>query len=99
MADMKLTFHLILKSGAKMEQTINVPDVMPDGSKTSPELIIMQMLQQYATVGMLKKDSANSKFILVTCGMIDTVEVDMPSVLLANPNEVAQVSKGKVSLT
>jgi len=88
MADMKLTFHLTLKSGVKMEQTLNIP---VDGEKApDPEQVIMQMLQQYAAVGMLKKDG--KKFILVTCGMIDTVEVEIPSVLVASLGDIGKVT-------
>ena len=67
-----------------MEQVFNIP---VDGEKApDPEAVIMQMLQQYATVGMLKKDK--KKYILVTCGMIDTVEVEIPSILVANMGEI-----------
>jgi len=88
MADMKLTFHLTLKNGAKMEQTLNIP--VGEEKAPDPEQVIMQMLQQYAAVGMLKKDG--KKFILVTCGMIDTVEVEIPSVLVASLGDIGKVT-------
>ncbi len=88
MADLKLTFHLTLKNGTKMEQTLNIP---ADGEKApDPEQVIMQMLQQYAAVGMLKKDG--KKFILVTCGEISTVEVEIPSILVANIGEIGKIT-------
>jgi hypothetical protein len=81
MADIQLVFHITLKSGAKVEQKISTP-ADGDGQKIpTPEQLCMQMLQQYATVGMLKRDG--NKFILVTCGMIDTAEVEIPSLVVA----------------
>ena len=94
MADIKLTFYLTLKNGTKMEQTLSIPD--GDGKNNpTPEQIVMQMLQQYAAVGMLKRDG--QKFILVTCGEIATVEVEIPSILVANMNEI-QRTTGKTIL-
>lgn len=90
MADIALVFHLTLKNGVKMEQKISVP-ADGDGDKIpTPEQLIMQLLGQYASVGMLKRDG--NKFILVTCGMIDTVEVEIPSLVVANINEVRRSS-------
>lgn len=86
MADIPLIFHLTLKNGTKMEQKISIP-ADGDGEKVpTPEQLVMQMLQQYAAVGMLKRDK--NKFILVTCGMIDTVEVEIPSVVVAGIGEI-----------
>ena len=71
-----------MKDGREMEQKMQMP-ADGDGVNTpTVEQQIMQMLMQYANVGMLKKDRANRKFILVTCGMIDTVECDEPSIIL-----------------
>jgi hypothetical protein len=86
MADIALVFHLTLKNGVKMEQKISVP-ADGDGKETpTPEQLVMQMLQQYATVGMLKRDK--NKFILVTCGSIDTVECEIPSIVVAGLGEI-----------
>lgn len=90
MPNIDLTFHLKLKDGRKMEQKISVP-ADGDGEKTpTPEMLIMQMLTQYATVGMLKRDPSGNKFILQTAGTIDNVEVEIPTIVTPTTSEFAK---------
>lgn len=93
MADIPLVFNITLKNGTKLEQKI-AADSEADG-KTVPtaEQLCMQMLQQYATVGMLKRDG--NKFILVTAGTIETAEVEIPSIVVAGLNDLV---KSKLAL-
>lgn len=90
MADIQLVFNLVLKSGVKMEQKISTPADGDGKNVPTPEQLVMQVLQQYATVGMLKRDG--SKFILVTCGMIDTVTVEIPSLVVAGLGDITSSS-------
>lgn len=73
-----------------MEQSISVPADGDGKEIPTPEQLIMQMLQQYATVGMLKRDG--KKFTLVTCGEIANVEVEIPSIVMAGLGEIPKSS-------
>jgi hypothetical protein len=48
---------------------------------------MMQMLKQYASVGLLRNPEKN-KFILICPSRLATVECELPSILLAGANEV-----------
>jgi hypothetical protein len=88
MPQIELVFKLKLKDGREMEQKISANPNADGKTEPNAEQLIMQMLQQYAAVGMLKRDG--KKFILVTCGMIDTVEVEIPSILTPTTSEFAK---------
>ena len=93
MADIPLVFHLTRKDGIKLEQKISANSEADGKTEPTAEQLVMQMLQQYAAVGMLKRDG--NKFILVTCGMIDTVEVEIPSIVVAGLGDIV---KSKLAL-
>lgn len=95
MSDVKLLFKLKLKSGAEIEQDITVPADGDGKEVPTVEQFIMQMLQQYAAVGMLKKDREKNKFILITCHEIANVECEVPSVLIPTTSDLANAVRSQ----
>jgi len=84
MADIKLDFKLTLRDGTKEEQDVTVP-------ADAAESMVVKTLMQYASVGMLKRDG--NKFFLVCASEISRAEVEIPSILVANLNEIQANSK------
>jgi lipoate synthase len=85
----KLTFVLKRVDGKIETQELPVP----------PEQVaqaVRDMFLQYANMGMVKKDG--NKFRLLTAKMIEEVEVEVPSIVIAQPGEVPKPPEGKSGL-
>lgn len=95
MSDVKLKFIVTLKNGTKLDQEITVPADGDGQSVPTVEQFIIQMLQQYATVGMLKRDREKRKFIMVFASEISTAEVEEPSVLIPTTGELADAVRNE----
>jgi hypothetical protein len=89
MADIRLEFILKLRNGETTNQIVSAPPEAADA-------LVMKTLMQYATVGMLKRD--RNKWILVNHDEISTVEVEIPTIAIANLGEIQQANTGKILL-
>jgi hypothetical protein len=89
MMETQLVFKIVKKDGEELEQVINCP---PEHA----ESIVNQMLAQYAQVGMMRK--SGNKFLLLCCGEIAYVEVELPSVVIASADEAEKASKAHGNL-
>jgi hypothetical protein len=77
----KLTFVLTKIDGSQVTQELPCP----------PEQVaqaVRDMFLQYANMGMVKKDG--NTFRLLTASQIREVEVEVPSIIIAQPNEAPQ---------
>lgn len=86
-----LTFTLTLVDGTIEEQKISVP---PDKA----EAAVMQMLQQFAVGGLLRKDEVESTFHFIPCHQIARVVVDLPKLTLASSTDIRTVSKAAANM-
>lgn len=92
----KLKFIITTVTGEKVEQEISVAPP-PDPSIPMEAAImdgINRMMAQYSQVGMMKREG--DKFILLTTHQIAKVEVEKPSILIANPAEAERATKGSL---
>jgi len=85
--EIKLTFKITLADGTETSQEIIVPadPQLPIDQQT--QFLMMQMLKQYAGVGLLRNPEKN-KFVLICPSQLAAVECELPSILLAGANEV-----------
>jgi len=93
MPEIPLTFKITLVDGRKIEQTATC-DANGQGPQ-SPQIITTQALVQYATVGMLKGDG--KKFHLITASQIAEVEVEIPSIVMADMGDLPR-QNNRISL-
>jgi len=93
----RLKFVITKKNGEKVEQEIGVPATLPS---EKVQEFIQAVFLQYANIGMVRKDG--NKFILLTASQIETVEVEIPTVVIASPGEIldpnATTPPGSVTL-
>jgi hypothetical protein len=52
------------------------------------DAFVMQALNQYANIGLVKKLVQENKYVLIPCGQIARVEVDLPSIAIASALDV-----------
>jgi hypothetical protein len=76
-----LTFELTMVDGTKETQQIGVP---PDRIEPA----ILAMFQQFGSVGIVRKNETEGKFLLTPSSQIARVEVDIPKVSIANSLDV-----------
>jgi hypothetical protein len=85
--EIKLQFRITLADGTETSQEITAPADPQYPIDQQTQLLMMQMLKQYASVGLLRNPEKN-KFILICPSRLATVECELPSILLAGANEV-----------
>jgi hypothetical protein len=89
--ELKLKFHITLVDGGETEQEISVP-ADPKHPVEKQMLALMQaMFNQYAQVGMLKEHPKGT-FTLLCPSQIMTIQCELPSLIIANANEVPKVT-------
>lgn len=85
--DIKVTFTITLVSGEVTKQEISVPADPAHPVERQTMAVMQTMMQQYATVGMLKQPE-KGKFVLLCPSQIALIECEMPSILIASPGDV-----------
>lgn len=92
--DIRLEFKITMVNGEETAQTITVPAVNdPQASYEMQQVFLMQkMFNQYAQVGLIRQIEPK-KFLLLCPSQLAFVEVEIPSVLIANPTDVPPAPK------
>ena len=85
--EISLKFKLTFIDGGISDQTINIPADPKLPIETQMMLLMQKMLTQYAQVGVLREPTPGT-FKLICPSQLKSVECEMPSILLANANEV-----------
>jgi hypothetical protein len=85
-----IKFTVTFTDNTQEVQELHLTDV-PNAQAV--EGFVMQALNQYANVGMLKKFVQENKFVLVPCGQIARVEVDLPSITLASSMDAKAIGQ------
>ena len=90
--DISLKFKITCTNGEETEQSITVP-ADPQLPFEQQQIFVMQkMLNQYAQVGLLRQIEPR-KFLLMCPSQLAFVEVELPSILVANPSDVPPAPK------
>jgi hypothetical protein len=85
--EIKLKFKLTFVSGETHEQEVGFPADPNKPFDLQAKLLMQQMLSQYTQVGMLRQPESG-KFVLLCPSQIAMVETELPSIVLAGPDEI-----------
>ena len=88
--DTILKFTVIFTDNTQEVQELHLTDVP---SAQALENFVMQALNQYANVGLLKKFVQENRFVLIPCGQIARVEVYLPSITIASAADAKAASQ------
>lgn len=86
--DINLTFKITFVDGGVDTQDISVPSDPRYPIEKQTMALITHMFSQYTEVGVLRRPNNGNKFLLICPSQIATIECDMPSIVLANANDV-----------
>lgn len=89
--EIKLKFEIVLVDGGFTEQEITVPADPKKPVETQMLFLMQQMFNQYAQVGLLREEPKGT-FNLLCPSQLSVIKCTLPSIVIANANEVPKVT-------